>query len=219
MNSARPSAAVPVNQRTWRDESPYRTWEAARGGGERGFMKREISVALAVCIGRIISPGSGAKLAAGSTNATGINAGCDGSWQHDIEHGVIEIPPISWSQCIPAECSAPCCSGVCCFCLLWWCAGILQYPPAQQSAPAASITAPASGAYINATASKHIHAAVNRERFCRCTLMREPQPRPIVLQIDGPESQLFLKIRPFPLAPDPVLSFNRTIVSHAFPSA
>ena len=69
-------------------------------------------------VARIASLGSGAKLAAGSTNVTGISTGRDVSWQHDIEHEVIAIPPISCSQVIPAEWfSEDFCSGVGWFCL------------------------------------------------------------------------------------------------------
>lgn len=66
------------------------------GGGERGETNRDIANRFATCTGRDTSTRAGAKLIFVSKNVPGINAGCTGIWQHEIEQAVIpSSPPIS----------------------------------------------------------------------------------------------------------------------------
>jgi len=133
---------------------------------------REISRELASRIGRITSLAAGIKLAAGKTNAPGISAGRDGSLQQDIEHD--GIPLISCLQSMGSDsCEAAGCD------LWWWCSGMLQKPPAQQSTPYAKSAAPAIGAYKSATASRQSHAAANRTRSFLFVLTRTRHYTPI----------------------------------------
>ena len=88
-----------------------------RGGGERGFSKRESSNDFVTCTGRTVSPAAGTKLTGGSKKAPGISAGRAGSWQHDSFDGV--MPPIACPQSVVDEL----CDGAPCFswpCGLWW---------------------------------------------------------------------------------------------------
>jgi hypothetical protein len=67
-------------------------------------MNRESSSEFAIRMGRTRSIAEGTKVAPGSKNAPGINAGRAGFWQHEMEHVILPfVPPKSCSQSIGEE--------------------------------------------------------------------------------------------------------------------
>src|SRR6476646_6540824 len=89
----------------------YRTGDENRGGGERGLMNRDSSREFVRCTGRNTSSATRARFTSGSKNAPVINAGRAGSWQQDMEHGI--VPPKALLSC-PQSVGDDCCSGADC---------------------------------------------------------------------------------------------------------